>query len=147
MNNAQDPCVKYRRDWNRADKAIACRHLSMADRVMREADRDRLEDLLFTGRPESLADAGALVQHVARALTGAITFELQHALFSIGGRLRQGKSSLADVVALRRAIAACECEPDAMEAGELDVMDVDYKADVLAVLRRALGFVTRLRLI
>lgn len=61
--------------------------------------------------------------------------------------MRQGRSSLADVVALRRAIAACEGEPDAMEAGELGVMDADYKADVLEVLRRALGFVTRLRLV
>jgi len=140
MNNL---CVKYMRDWNRADKAIACRNMSRRY----EADRDRAEDLLFTAKPGSLADAGCLVQHGARAFTGAIAFELQRALFSIGARLRQGKSSLADVVALRQAIAACDCGPDAMEAGELDVMEAGYKADVLTMLRCALDFMKRPRLV
>jgi hypothetical protein len=147
MNNVQDLCVKYVRDWNRIDKMIGCRHLSMADQAVNECVRDGADDFLFTAKPESLAGAGDLVQHGAQAFSGAITSELQHALFSIGARLRQGKSSLADVVALRRAIAACDCEPYAMEAGELDMIEAGYKADVLAMLRRALGFMTRPQLV
>lgn len=147
MNNTQDLCVKYRRDWNRADKSIACRHLSKADRAMNERVRDNADDFLFTGKPESLAGAGDLVNHGAQALAGAITFELQHALFSIGGRLKKGESSQGDMIALRQGIAACDCGPDAMEAGELDVMEAGYKADVLTMLRRALGFVTRPQLV
>ncbi len=59
-----DPCVKYVRDWNRAEKAIACRHLSKANQAMNERARDRTEDLLFTARPESLL---ALVASCNRA--------------------------------------------------------------------------------
>lgn len=147
MSNAQDLCVKYRRDWNRADKAISCRHLNEAERAMSERVRDSADDFLFTAKPECLAAAGALVNHGAQALSGAITLDLKHALMSIGGRLKKGKFSLADVAALRHAISACDCEPDARGAGGLDVMDADFKADVIMMWRRALGFVTRLRLV
>jgi hypothetical protein len=140
MNKPQDQCVKLVREWNRADNALGCCRLSRADQATNELRRDRAESTLAVAKPESLPGAGCLVQHGTRALTGAITFKLWQSLLSIGGRLKQGELLLADLVALRRPIAAGECEPNEME-GELDVMDAGYKADVLAMLRRALGFV------
>jgi hypothetical protein len=101
MNKPQDQCVKLVREWNRADNALGCRRLR-ADQATNELRRDRAESILAVAKPEG-----------TRALTGAITFAQWQSLLSIGGRLRRGKHLLADVVAMRRVIAAGDCEPRA----------------------------------
>jgi len=69
MSNVQDPCVKYVRDWNRADKAIACHHLSGHERAQREADRDR-------AAPSSIAPSGARAAIARRSVITSASKDL-----------------------------------------------------------------------
>jgi hypothetical protein len=156
MNNAQDPCVKYWGDWNRADKAIACRRLSSADEAMREADRDRAESLLLMAKPGSLPGVGCLIQHGARRLTGAIPDEMWRSLLFIGGRLKKRKLLIADTIALRQtiglikflAVADDESLPVRVTIGGCAaVLAPDSKSYILLMLSHALDFMKRPRLV
>jgi hypothetical protein len=140
MNKPQDRCVEYFHDWNRADKAIACRKLSQADQARHEANLDKAESWLSSGKPDSLAGAGCLIQHAARCLAGMITFELSQSLLLIGGQLRKGRT---DVAELRRLIGLARIADKECDI----IIDFHYRAMALAMLSRSLAYETLLRIV